>query len=85
METRIPPLEVRSRERIHIRTRESGVTLSAWRTQLATGAIVLIEIAGRSIYRGEGSLLGASQEKLAQLWLSALPPAEPPPDMPQLG
>jgi hypothetical protein len=85
METGMPALEVLSRERIHIRTRESGVTLSAWRVQLAAGAIVLVDIGGRAVYRGEGALLGASQEKLADLWLASLPPAEQPPDMPQLG
>ena len=81
----MPAMEVRSRERIHIRTRESGVTLSAWRTEFVAGAIVLLEVTGRPVYRGEGALLGASQEKLENLWLAALPPAEPPQDMPQLG
>jgi len=80
----LPP-EVRSRERIPIRTRESGVTLSAWRTQLASGAIVLVEIGARSFYRGEGSLLGAPQEKLSEAWRASLPAEEPMPDNLLLG
>ena len=78
-------MKVHSRERIHIRTRESGVTLAAWRVQLDEGAIVLVEIGGRAFYRGEGALLAASQEALATLWTAALPPEEPPQDIPQLG
>ena len=78
-------MQVHSRERVHIRTRESGVTLSAWRVLLDCGAIVLIDLGGRIFYRAEGELLGASQEKLAGLWLAALPPDEPPQDFPQLG
>ena len=79
------PPQVHSRERIHIRTRESGVTLAAWRIQLDAGAIVLVEIAGRAFYRGEGGLMAASQEALAGLWKAALPEDEPPQDIPQLG
>jgi hypothetical protein len=82
-----PQVEVRSRDRIHIRTRESGVTLSAWRIDLSSprGSIVLVEISGRSIYRGDGALLGATQERLSELWRASLPPDEVPPDNPQLG
>lgn len=82
-----PKIPVRSRERVHIRTRESGVTLSAWRAEVESprGAIVLVETANRSFYRGEGALLGWTQEKLAELWRSGLPEPEPEPDMPQLG
>ena len=79
------PLQVHSRERIHIRTRESGVTLAAWRIQLDQGAIVLVEIAGRAFYRGEGGLMAGTQETLAELWKAALPPDEPAPDSLQLG
>ena len=79
------PLQVHSRERIHIRTRESGVTLAAWRIQLDQGSIVLVDIAGRACYRGEGGLLAASQETLAALWTAALPPDEPPQDNLLLG
>ena len=72
-------------ERVPIRTRESKVTLSAWRMQTDAAAIVLIEIAGRSVYRGEGAFLGASQEKLAEAWQAAIPKTEPEPDNPPLG
>jgi hypothetical protein len=34
---------------------------------------------------GEGALLGATQERLSDLWRASLPPDEPPPDNPQLG
>jgi hypothetical protein len=80
--------EVRSRERVHIRARESAATLSAWRVELASppGAIVFAELGpGRAWYRGEGALLGSSQEKLAQIWQACLPETTPEPDMPQLG
>ena len=82
-----PAVQVISRERIPIRTRESGVTLAAWRVELSSppGAIVLVEISGRPVYRGEGPLMGSSQDKLAELWRAALPPPEPEQDFPQLG
>jgi len=80
-------MDVVGRERIPVRTRESTVTLSAWRVELTAprGAIVLVEIGGRTVYRGEGGLLGSPQDKLANLWREALPPPEPAADMPQLG
>jgi hypothetical protein len=74
--------QVVSRERRLIRSRESQVTLSAWRVELvlpggARGAITHVE----PWYRGEGTLLGSSQERLASLWRSTLPETteEPPP------
>ena len=72
-------------ERVPVRTRESKVTLSAWRTSAEGGAIVLVEIAGRNVYRGEGALLGSSQEKLAEVWQAAIPKTEPEPENPPLG
>lgn len=72
-------------ERVPVRTRESRVTLSAWRAQLEGGAIVLVDVAGRSVYRGEGVFLGATQEQLAQRWQAAIPKTEPEPDNPPLG
>ena len=78
-------LEVVSRERVAIRTRESGVTMSAWRVQFPRGAIVLVEIGKRIVYRGEGALLGAPQERLAELWQSSLPQVPPEPENPPLG
>jgi len=81
------PVEVESRERVHIRTRESGSTLAAWRVSLRAplGAIVLAEANGKSWFRGEGDLLGTSQEKLAELWKAALSSETPEPDLPQYG
>lgn len=87
MEKATPEVQVRSRERVPVRTRESGVTLSAWRVELATprGAIVLVETGGKVFYRGEGTLLGSSQDQLGELWRASLPAPEPEPDLPQLG
>jgi hypothetical protein len=79
-------VEVESRERVHIRTRESASTLAAWRVSLRAprGAIVLAESGGKSWYRGEGELLGVPQEKLAELWKAALS-SETEPELPQYG
>jgi hypothetical protein len=80
------PVEVESRERVHIRTRESASTLAAWRVSLRApqGAIVLAESGGKAWYRGEGELLGTPQEKLAELWKAALS-TETELDLPQYG
>ncbi len=80
-------VEVESRERVHIRTRESGSTLAAWRVSLRgpPGAIVLAESGGRSWYRGEGGLLGMPQERLAELWKAALSSSDSEPELPQYG
>ena len=80
------PVEVESRERIHIRTRESGATLAAWRVSLKApqGAIVLAEASGKAWYRGEGGLLGMPQEALAGLWQAALS-KDTEADLPQYG
>jgi hypothetical protein len=85
----MPPMdvvEVESRERVHIRMRESGSTLAAWRVSLRAprGAIVLAEVGGKSWYRGEGDLLGVPQEKLAELWKAALS-SDTEPELPQYG
>ncbi len=82
----MPAVEVESRERVHIRTRESASTLAAWRISLRApqGAIVLAESGGKSWYRGEGELLGTSQEKLAELWKAALS-TESEAELPQYG
>src|SRR5262249_21438111 len=79
-------VEVESRERVHIRTRESASTLAAWRIALRApqGAIVLAEANGKSWYRGEGDLLGTPQDRLAELWKAALS-TESEPDLPQYG
>lgn len=79
-------MEVVSRQRIQIRSRESGVTVSAWRIELILddgkrGAIVHAD----PHYRGEGALLGTPKEKLAELWAKALSAEKDDPDLPQLG
>jgi len=75
-------------ERVAIRTRESGTTLAAWKLapEGFAGAITLVEIAGRSIYRGEGSFLGANQAALEAEYRRLLPkPPDPMPDSVQFG
>ena len=79
-------IEVLSRERVQIRSREGGVTLSAWQVELMLpggkrAAIVFAE----PWYRGEGALLGATQDRLAEIWRAALPPEEKEPDQQQWG
>lgn len=82
---------VRSLERVPIRMRESGVTHAGWRMEIGSdegdGAIVLIELtADRSLYRGEGMLLGWSQERLAATYQAVrAEPDEPPFELNQLG
>ena len=79
-------VEVESRERVHIRMRESASTLAAWRVSLRTpqGAIVLVESSGKSWFRAEGELMGTPQEKLAELWKAALSSGSEP-ELPQYG
>jgi hypothetical protein len=81
----VPPLE-----RVPIRTRESGVTLSAWKLGVSApegaGTMVRVETAAASFYRGDGWFLGWTQEALATAWTQLLPP--PPSEtfeLPQLG
>ena len=81
-------VEVESRERVHIRMRETASTLAAWRVSLKTprGAIVQAEAgAGKVWYRGEGALLGERQERLAELWKAALSSEDSEPELPQYG
>ena len=72
-------------ERVPIRIRESGVTMSAWRVQFENGSIVLLELGGKTFYRGEGALLGSTQERLADLWQASIPETAPEPENPPLG
>lgn len=77
-------------ERVAIRTRESGVTLAAWRLAASgpegAGTLVRLEADAGSLYRGDGWFLGWTQEALASAWSGLVPPA---PDeslgTPQLG
>jgi hypothetical protein len=84
-------LNVRSLERALIRTRESGVTQSAWRMEIGSdaesGTITLIEAAGDPpLYRGEGLFLGWTQEGLAETYQRLLAPDDERPfDVMQLG
>jgi hypothetical protein len=65
-------------ERIAIRTRESGLTLSAWRLGVSSGksegAIFLVETpGGGTLFRGDGICLGWSQERLEETYRRLLP------------
>src|SRR5262245_66024175 len=65
-------------ERVPIRVRSSGATLSAWRMAISsdqgTGAIVLAEVGPtESHHRGEGIFLGWSQERLGAVYAALLP------------
>lgn len=76
--------------RTPIRTRESAVTLAAWRMEIACdegrGSIVLFESAGQGIYRGEGLLLGWPQSDLSAAYQALIAaPEEPPEEILQLG
>jgi hypothetical protein len=80
-----------SLERFPIRTRESSVTLSAWRLGVATddgeGSIFLIEISpDRRMYRGDGIFLGWLQRRLERVYRELQPATDDGPlDLPQLG
>ncbi|HXH41577.1 MAG TPA: hypothetical protein VNN08_23315 [Thermoanaerobaculia bacterium] len=84
-------LTVRSLERASIRTRESGVTHSAWRMEIdsdaGSGTITLVDAAGAApLYRGDGLFLGWSQEQLSATYQRLLAPdTEPPFEVMQLG
>jgi hypothetical protein len=76
-------LQAEPPERVPIRVRSNGATLSAWQ---GTGAIVLAEVSpAERHYRGEGLFLGWSHEKMAALYASLLPQADEPMGGPQLG
>ncbi|HEY3170941.1 MAG TPA: hypothetical protein VGK86_00030 [Thermoanaerobaculia bacterium] len=68
-------------DRMPIRTRESGVTLSGWRlsadSDQGEGAIVLVEAgAGEAWYRGEGVFLGWTAENLRAAYEALRPRTE---------
>lgn len=76
----------RSLERVPIRVREGGSTISAWRMTVDTptgmGTITLVD----SFYRGEGVFLGWPQEKLASEYARLnTPPDDPRFELQQLG
>ena len=86
-------MNVRSLDRVPIRTRESGVTQSAWQMEVETddgiGTITLIESGGSTVWRGGGALLGWPQEQLEATYRELLEArqkdVEPPIEFPQLG
>ena len=83
-------LEVMSRTRIALRARESGTTLSGWRIELTLpegrAGMVQLELGpSATFYRGDGALLGATQERLAALWTDCLPETDPDPGFQQFG
>ncbi len=69
--------KVVSLERAPIRTRESGVTQSAWRMEIecdeGRGSITQLD---NGIHRGDGVCLGMTQEELASLYVTLNAPAE---------
>jgi hypothetical protein len=80
-----------SLERVPIRTRESGVTLSGWwlsvESDQGKGAIALVESSDANVwYRGEGIFLGWGAEDLRAACEALRPrPDEPAFELPQLG
>ena len=82
-------LEVTSRSRIPLRARESGTTQSGWRVELTLpegrAGMVRVDLGAATFYRGDGALLGASQERLAALWSDCLPQTDPDPGFQQFG
>jgi hypothetical protein len=77
-------------DRMPIRTRESGVTLSGWRLSAGSdqgeGAIVLVEAgAGEAWYRGEGVFLGWTAENLRAAYEALRPQSEESFEIHQLG
>ncbi len=75
---------MRSLERVPIRTRESGVTQSAWQmtidSDFGAGAITLLDLgSGHSLYRGDGAFLGWPQAQLAATYQGLIGKSEEPP------
>ena len=77
-------------DRMPIRTRECGATLSGWRLSAGSdqgeGAIVLVEDgAGEAWYRGEGVFLGWTAENLRAAYEALRPQSEESFEIHQLG
>jgi hypothetical protein len=74
------PLSV-ALERVSLRRREGGPTVSGWRLSIASGvgsgSVCLVDMPdGNSLYRGEGLFLGWSQVRMHALY-EKLRPAPP--------
>jgi hypothetical protein len=85
-----PGLEVTSRARVPLRARESRSTLAGWRVELTLpeGRAGMVQVdlgSSATFYRGDGALLGATQERLAALWVDCLPQTDPDPGFQQFG
>jgi len=79
-----------SLDRVPIRTRESGVTLSAWQLSVESdqgqGAISLVEAeAGEGWHRGDGVFLGWTAEHLRAAYEALRPRTEESFELHQLG
>ena len=80
-----------SLERVPIRTRESGVTHSAWQMEVETddgvGTITVVDSGLSLFWRGGGAFLGWPPEQLEATYNELLKSQEeePPTDFPQLG
>jgi hypothetical protein len=78
-------------DRVPVRTRGSGITLSSWRLSVAcdqgAGTVTRIEpAAGDALYRGDGIFLGWSQDDLKSVYGMPRGPVEEPNfEIPQLG
>ena len=81
---------MRSLQRMPVRVRETGATISAWQmivdTERGTGTITLLDAGGKALYRGDGTYFGWPQEKLAAEYQRLnKPPDEPAFEVAQLG
>jgi hypothetical protein len=84
-------VNLRALERVPIRTRESGVTHSAWQMEVETddgvGTITVVDSGAATFWRGGGAFLGWPAEQLEAAYNELLKTqeAEPATDFPQLG
>ncbi len=81
---------MRSLQRTPVRVREMGATVSAWQmivdSERGAGTITLLDVAGKPLYRGDGSYFGWTQEQLgAEYQRLNKPPDEPTFELAQLG
>jgi ketosteroid isomerase-like protein len=73
-------MAMRSLERASVRTRESGVTTSAWRMTIQTGnGMGSITFLDSGAYRGDGPFMEWSQEQMRELYRALATQGDPPP------